>query len=327
MRHTVLIADDDADLVELLTIRCKALGLEVDTAGNAMTALGKIEEFQPCAVILDVNMPSGSGLSVAEMMANHEQLRLIPVILLTGSTSEQTVRRCHELCIYYVLKAPDVWSRIEPVLSEVLQLDTKEEDPMPLEKVALDSTCETGATDLLDNMFAILGVEQGNSLMDNEAEQTEMRDDQPWVLSVEDDEDVALALKLRLQELGLRVIRATAGTEGYRRAFVDSPRAILLDYELPQGNGDYVLRRLKESPATRDIPVIVITGRKESHIERQMLNLGASEFLTKPIDWSRLREALMLRLDSPIEHSDRTNHSPHSEQELAAVGTLVEDMQ
>jgi len=79
------------------------------------------------------------------------------------------------------------------------------------------------------------------------------------------------------------------------------PRAIILDYEMPQCNGDYVLRRLKESPVTRDIPVIVLTGHKEISIERQMWELGASEYLTKPLDWNRLRAALEVFLD--VDHA------------------------
>ncbi len=112
----------------------------------------------------------------------------------------------------------------------------------------------------------------------------------------EDDDDFALALRLRLQEFGVQVVRATAGAEGYRRAVMDAPAAILLDYELPEGNGDYVLRRLQESPMTRHIPVIALTGRREATIERQRRSLGVSEFLTKPFDWKRLRAALEVHL-------------------------------
>ena len=152
------------------------------------------------------------------------------------------------------------------------------------------------ATGLLDTVFALLSAETNDSLLDSQAAGGEPRSDQPWILSIEDDDDVALALKLRLQQHGVQVIRASAGMEGYRRAFMDAPMAILLDYELPQGNGDYVLRRLKESPITADIPVVVLTGRKEASIERQMRGLGADEFLTKPFDWQRLRAALDLHL-------------------------------
>jgi CheY-like chemotaxis protein len=158
---------------------------------------------------------------------------------------------------------------------------------------------ETGRPmDLIDTVFAVLGVETGDSLFAGDFSGQTERSDQPCVLSIDDDDDLALALQLRLQAYGARVIRATAGIEGCRRAITELPRAIILDYELPQCNGDYVLRRLKESPATRNIPVMVLTGHTETAIEQQMWELGAAEYLTKPLDWNRLRAALRIFLDA-----------------------------
>lgn len=302
MNKSVLIADDDGDIVDLLTLRCEQLGFTVDSANNAMTALGKIEELLPDVAILDVDMPYGSGLCVREMMAKHEELQSIPVIMLTACTSEETIRRCHEQCSYYVLKCPDVWSRVEPVLRELFDLDSqypRDYEPTRARQEADAPTAisQQDPVDLMDTVFAVLGVEEGDSLIDETEEPSQSAG--PWVLSIEDDDDFALALQLRLREIGLQVLRASAGRAGYRRAFFDAPRAIILDYELPQGNGDYVLRRLKESPATCDIPVIVLTGRREASIQRQMRGLGASEFLTKPLDWKQLRSALDIHLDLP----------------------------
>ncbi len=117
----VLIADDDADLVEMLSRRCRSLGLGVVTARDSMTAMKKIEQLRPQLAILDVNMPAGNGLSVLEMMANHEQLASIPVIILTGQSDEDTMRRCFNFCAYFIPKCADVWPRIKPLLHEILE--------------------------------------------------------------------------------------------------------------------------------------------------------------------------------------------------------------
>ncbi len=295
MVKKVLIADDDRDVVELLSRRCRSLGLHVDSAGNAMQALSKAEANTPDLMILDVDMPHGNGLSVCEMMSDHEQLRSIPVIMLTSCSSEDTIRRCHRLCAYYVLKCPDAWPRVEPLLRELLLSETSDNSGPSVD--AESEATETPDGEMLDMVFAMLGAEQDDRLSDQHAVVVTEREDRAWVLSIEDDDDFALALSLRLRELGLHVVRATAGSEGYRKAFLNPPRAIILDYELPQGNGDYVLRRLKESPVTVDIPVIMLTGRHEAAIERQVRALGASEFLTKPLDWKRLRAALQHHLD------------------------------
>lgn len=299
MKRSVLIADDDKDILRLLSLRCEKLGFVVNTAPNAIDALKRIEETTPDVVILDVDMPGGNGLTVREMMSNHERLDSIPVIMLTCSTSEETVRRCHEQCSYYVLKCPDVWSRVEPVLADLFNLQIAEDAQEPDLLIEPSISSSTEPCELMDAVFAMLGVDASSprgSEADSKTEQPR-EPEAPWVLSIEDDDDFAMALRLRLQEYGLKVLRAAAGSEGYRRAFLEAPRAIILDYELPRGNGDYVLRRLKESPATSDIPVIVLTGRREGSIERQMRGLGASEFLNKPLDWRQLRAALELNVD------------------------------
>ncbi|MCA9241564.1 MAG: response regulator [Planctomycetales bacterium] len=300
MNKHVLIADDDDDLVDLLTRRMEALGLTCDSANNAMTALGKAEESLPDLMILDVEMPCGDGLSVCEMMAGHEELKSIPVVIITGNASQETVQRCYKMCAYYVPKCPDLWSRVGPLVTKLTGVASTADEVMtcrqgddPPEQPTPEASAQRG---VVDTLFAVLGAETGACLHEeNEPDQCR---DAPWVLSVEDDDDVALALKIRLQELGVRVERVAAGVDGFRQAYRRPPQAILLDYELPQGNGDYVLRRLKETPDTRDIPVIVLTGRKEAYIERQVRSLGAAEFLTKPFDWARLREALLQRIEA-----------------------------
>ncbi|TWT74518.1 Transcriptional regulatory protein CusR [Posidoniimonas polymericola] len=304
MNKTVLIADDDLDLAELLARRCESLGLTADIAANAMSALGKAEETLPDLVILDVNMPYGNGLGVCEMMADHHELAKIPVIVMTGAVCEDTVRRCHQLCAYYVPKGPELWSRIEPLIGELLHAegdnDPTEESPAPGTGALLppivvgtprgEQPEEASKVNLIDAAFEMLSPGRESDGIP-QTESTE--DPRPWILSIEDDEDVFWSISCRMEELGLDVRRAVAGRDGYRRAFFDTPSLILLDYELPDGNGDYVLRRLKESPATASIPVIVLTGRREPTIEHQMRRLGADEFLNKPYEWEQLREAVL----------------------------------
>lgn len=120
MRKTILIADDDMFLADILVERCRSLGLVADVAYSATSALGKIEEMEPDVVILDIEMPYGNGLSVCEMMATHEGLSTIPVIILTGRSDRETIRRCHAVGAYYVVKKGAIWPHIEPLLRELV---------------------------------------------------------------------------------------------------------------------------------------------------------------------------------------------------------------
>lgn len=119
---SVVVADDDADLRRLLRARFEELGCRVFEAEAPLDALHIIERVFPDLVCLDVEMPTGSGLSVAEMMAADARLNSIPMIVLTGKTDPVTIRRCHEMMAYYVAKSPDVWSRVEPLARDELDL-------------------------------------------------------------------------------------------------------------------------------------------------------------------------------------------------------------
>lgn len=287
MKKTVLIADDNTDIVDVLRLRCEKLGLNVLEASNAMEALAKAEAFHPEAIVLDVNMPHGNGLSVCEMLVNHEKLNSIPVIVLTGNTSSEVVKRCHQLCAFYIPKSTDIWSQIEPLLCDLLKISPRKNEMSE----ALEEDASTSCVEILDRVFDILGVEMEQREAKPTTDPTEV-DSSPWVLTIEDDEDVAFSLRRRLQGIGITAVNSNEGADGYRYAFMSAPSAIILDYELPGGDGAYVMRRLKESPVTADIPVVVLTGRKEGYIERQMRSMGASAFFTKPIHWEQIQETL-----------------------------------
>lgn len=119
----ILIADDDRDVAELLAARCRVLGLEVETAHDSVSVLNRIKQKSFDVVCLDVNMPNGNALNVCEMMATEESWASIPVIILTGRQDPDTIKRCHRLCAYYVLKCSDLWARIEPLLCELLDVE------------------------------------------------------------------------------------------------------------------------------------------------------------------------------------------------------------
>lgn len=292
---TVFVADDDLALVNAISTRCQAIGLRVLTASDASSAWQRIDRNRPQFIILDVDMPCGNGLSILEMIRTHEDLSETPVILLTGRTDRETVRRCHEYSSYYVPKGGEVWSRIEPILRDNLPcFDAAETaDSRPDQDVA--AVAQEEPLSLLDAVFASIGVNPGVLVPEEEA-QDDCADTIPWVLSVDDDKAFAESLMLRLKKEGVGFRRAFSAKSGCDEALARKAHAILLDYEMPQGNGDELLRRLKEDPRTRSIPVIVLTGRNEKSIEEEMLGLGATAFFTKPYAWESLWEELRTHL-------------------------------
>ena len=119
---TILLADDDEDLLAALSLHCRGLGLKVVVARTAFEALMLIRTSLPDVACLDVSMPAGDGLSLCQMLLTDQDSLHLPVIILTGRKDPAVVRRCHELKAFYVAKGADVWADVEPLLREILIL-------------------------------------------------------------------------------------------------------------------------------------------------------------------------------------------------------------
>lgn len=112
------------------------------------------------------------------------------------------------------------------------------------------------------------------------------------VLCIEDDLHFSHGLQLWLERYEVEVCHAHFGMQGLSLAISEQPDVIITDICLPQGQGDQLVAMLGQHEQTSDIPVIVLTGRKDKELERRMLQLGVKKFLHKPTNWSVLEEAL-----------------------------------
>lgn len=92
-RATVLVADDDQDILELVAFRLERAGYEVMTAADGEQALSLAREREPALAVLDVMMPKLSGYDVVRAMREEEGTRGIPVILLTARVQDADVNR------------------------------------------------------------------------------------------------------------------------------------------------------------------------------------------------------------------------------------------
>jgi PAS domain S-box-containing protein len=109
------------------------------------------------------------------------------------------------------------------------------------------------------------------------------------VLIVDDDRLVRDLLRRFLTKEGFRVMAAVSGEEGLRRARELCPSLITLDVVMSGMDGWTMLKSLKADPKLAAVPVVMITIVDNPALG---LSLGASDYLTKPIDWGRLGRAL-----------------------------------
>ena len=108
-----------------------------------------------------------------------------------------------------------------------------------------------------------------------------MADEKLHILIIEDDYYVRELYERVLSNAGFDVFSAADGQEGYQLA-LRNPDLILLDIMLPGRNGLTVLRQLKDSDQTKNIPVIVLTNLGQQSTIKEAMESGAEEYLLKP---------------------------------------------
>jgi two-component system, OmpR family, phosphate regulon response regulator PhoB len=101
----VLVADDDADILALVTLRLRRDGYEVAQARNGEDALRLARDLQPDAAVLDVMMPRMTGLDVLAALRADERTSGIPVIVLTARVQQEDAARARAAgAVEYVTK-------------------------------------------------------------------------------------------------------------------------------------------------------------------------------------------------------------------------------
>jgi CheY-like chemotaxis protein len=257
----ILIADDDPSILRLLADRCSLMGFEVETASNGMQALRRIRQGEFDTLIIDVQMPELDGLSVSAYLLEYSR-RPLHVIVATGRRDAETVGTCDSMGALYVRKGANFWENLESALVEIYPAKTDR-----IRQSGLRSTS--------------ISVPRRSR-----------------VLLVDDDADVEGFLRGRLDKCGVDTLFAANAAQGYLVACQQEPAAIVSDFSMPGGDAQYLLTRLRTTPATRNIPFIVLSGRELSAADKQSLKReiagqqGAAQIVRKSADTSELFGAL-----------------------------------
>lgn len=116
------------------------------------------------------------------------------------------------------------------------------------------------------------------------------------ILVIEDHEEIRENVMEMLELSGYQVIACDGGNQGLEEAKHTIPDLILCDIAMPQTDGFEVLRGIKTTPCTSNIPFIFLTAKSEKSDIQQGLKLGADDYLVKPFDQSELLAAINMQL-------------------------------
>ena len=124
------------------------------------------------------------------------------------------------------------------------------------------------------------------------------------VLVAEDEQPIRIVLADTLLDAGYDVIEATDGGAAFEKACLEHPDIILLDVMMPVMDGFGVLKRLRETPSTEAIPVVLLTAVPAAEGERAGSQLGVQHYITKPWTPDTLELTLKVALRSAALESD-----------------------
>ena len=129
------------------------------------------------------------------------------------------------------------------------------------------------------------------------------------VLVIDDDQDFCHLLRAHLSRKGHHVTVANDGIQGQRMARIEGPDLIIIDFQMPAGNGLTVISRLHANSETSSIPIVMLSGSVDDELTRRAVEEGAHGVLSK----------LTLTEDSLVEAIDSAVSSTPLEPESTSL--------
>jgi two-component system phosphate regulon response regulator PhoB len=138
------------------------------------------------------------------------------------------------------------------------------------------------------------------------------------ILVVDDEPDIIALVAYHLARSGYRVSTASTGTEALQAAREEQPSLVILDLMLPELSGFQVLERLRAEAAFADVPVLMLTARRDEPDRVQGLSLGADDYLVKPFS----PQELVLRVRNILR---RTHVKAAERRNVLSIGAVQID--
>lgn len=251
--RSVVVADDDPDILAVLSEFLTGAGFAVITAANGLDALMQIKRHHPAAVVLDLEMPRLGGLEAIKHIRSFDAS--ITIVIVSGLLDAELSRRVLGLGAAAALPKPPSLAELAAALGA----------PAPPVRSPAPAAAPSAPP--------IVALPRRGT-----------------VLIVDDDADIRALLTEYVEARGYAVRVAADGRAGVREATAGDIDVILLDIDMPDVNGLDALTAIRAVvPAAK---VIMVSGMGDVVIARRTLVLGAFDYVTKPIDFDYLSQSI-----------------------------------
>jgi two-component system, NtrC family, sensor kinase len=269
---SVLIIDDSPTFRQELKCVFEASRYAVHTAATGEDGLRLAVDLRPAVIVVDGELPGIDGPTVIRRIRADAALRSTPCILLTASGERSDEVNALDA-------GADAYVR-------------KEEDTQIILARVTAVLRSARAPSSASATTSLLGPKK--------------------ILTVDDSLTFLHELAAQLREEGYDVVPARSGEEAMELLAIQSVDCILLDLEMPGLSGQDTCRRVKDSLAWRDIPLIMHTASEERGAMIGSINAGADDYVAKSSD----REVLCARVRAQLRRKQFEDENRHNREQL-----------
>jgi hypothetical protein len=264
-KHTVfLVVDDFEPMLKVTANQLRLMGVNsVVTARNGAEALRLLRKQPVDMVLSDWNMPLMTGLELLRAVRADASLARLPFIMITAEADRHHIQDAIASGVSDLLVKPYTAERLATRIEKALTSRSGSSSPAPVAAAPRRAA-------------PALAVEP--------AAPVARQSPRPTILIVDDAPD-NLQLLAELFKDDYSVLIARSGELALGICQSDHPPdLVLLDIMMPGMDGFEVARRMRQHPTSESIPVIFVTAMSGDEARLQGLELGAVDFVTKPID-------------------------------------------
>jgi two-component system cell cycle response regulator len=260
-KKRILIVDDEPVNIKVLEAKLPSLEYEVIRASSGNEALKKVADTLPEVILLDIMMPEMDGFEVTRRLKTDPKTSHIPIIIITALTETKDKLKALEAGAEEFISKPVNTTELRARIKSMLRLGQYREQ--------LDIRSQ------LKESFAC---------SDAREEPVRGATDAPLVLLVEDNARDIKLIQSHLHGLPYRVTVAASGEEALLRVEREKIDLVLLDILLPGQDGFEVCQSIRNMEQARNIQIVIITCLNDLENRLRGIELGADDFLVKPIN-------------------------------------------
>ena len=265
-KNRILIVDDDPLNVKLLVNKLPKDQYETILAYDGQTAVEKAKADMPDLILLDIMMPGLDGYEVTKILKRDPDTKDIPIILVTALDGTEDKLKGLEAGADEFLNKPVNTAELMARVKSLLRLKLYQDQ---LKSRSRSQTLVTTPQ------------HKNQPNMD--------RVNLPMILIVEDDEKYSDFIQSYLQGEAYQIKVIRSGEETLSRVLKEKIDIILLDILLPEMDGFEVIRRIRQMEEAKNIQIAAITCLEDMENKIKGIDLGADDYLVKPIDKHELR--------------------------------------